>query len=661
MKHILMALAFGVAVSAPIAHAADVDVEAFVKRDRFDDIKLSPNGDYYAATVPLGDRTALAVLRRSDNKLTATFQIGKNTHVAGFWWVNPERVLISTARKFGSLDQPLLTGDIYAINADGTRPDVLVGQSVVSAGPGTKIQPKKAELVAAFLVDDLPRDDRNVVIAVSPFSADPFTRAEQMDVYTGRRTQLARAPVRNARFTVDHDGVVRFARGVGSDNVNKLYYRAGENAPWELINDEAATSRREWVLGLSADDSLAYLEVEQPRGPNAVVAMDIATRERKQVLRDDNVDVHSVILRNGTLVPVGVTFMDGKPRTDFFDAQSPEARLYRSLEAAFGGPVQVTSQTSDGRYALVYLRSDVNPGDYYIFDNVAKKADHLVSRREWFDPAAMAPMRPVSFVARDGLPIHGYLSTPEGSQGKSMPMVVLPHGGPFGIQDNWGFDTDVQLLARAGYAVLQVNYRGSSGYGRAFQQAGAKQWGGTMQDDLTDATKWAIKEGIADPSRICLYGGSYGGYASLMGVAKEPSLYRCAVGYVGVYDLPTMQRADARESKRFANWSSEWVGSGDLLVANSPTRLADRIKVPVFLAAGGEDEIAPIAHSRMMEQALRKANVPVETLYYDTEGHGFYKDEHRREYYTRLLAFLSRHLGGGVAKAGGTVPTTAGK
>lgn len=202
-------------------------------------------------------------------------------------------------------------------------------------------------------------------------------------------------------------------------------------------------------------------------------------------------------------------------------------------------------------------------------------------------------------------------------------------------------------MASRGYAVLQVNFRGSGGYGHAFQRAGFKQWGGAMQDDLTDATRWAIQQGITDPKRICIYGGSYGGYASLMGVAKEPDLYRCAVGYVGVYDMPMMYgRGDIQHWQSGTNYLEDTLGRDNLEVI-SPTRLASKIKVPVFLAAGGEDKRAPIEHSEKMEKALRDAGVPVETLYFDTEGHGFYTEEHNREYYTRLLAFLDKHIGSG--------------
>ncbi|MDQ8051332.1 S9 family peptidase [Luteibacter sp.] len=635
------------------AFAQGVDVQAFVKKEAFQDIKLSPNGDYYAATVVLEDRTALAIMRRSDNALTARFSLGNNTHVAGFYWVNPERVVISMAEKFGALDKPQLTGEMYAINADGGKPEFLVGQRMYGAGPGTKIQTKKVETVAAFLVDSLPDNDKSVVVSVMPFSADPYTRADLLDVYTGRRTQLARAPVRNADFITDNKGLVRFADGKGTDNVNKLYYREGESAEWRLFNDESENDIVETPLGFSADDKVAYLRVEHRKGPDSIVAYDLATKQRTELFRDDDTDPGSIIYRNGTSIPVGAFVADGKPRTVFFDAASPEARLYRSLEAAFGGPVAITSQTSDGRLALVQVQSDRNPGDFYIFDTVAKKASHLVSRRDWFLPEDMAAMKPIQLTSRDGLTLHGYLTVPKGSAGKSLPMVVMPHGGPFWERDYWGFNTDVQILANAGYAVLQVNFRGSGGYGRSFSQAGAQQWGGTMQDDLTDATRWAVKEGIADAQKICLYGSSYGAYASLMGVAKEPSLYRCAAGYAGIYDLPTMHTdGDIQERGSGETYIKEWIGSREAVAAVSPNRMADRIKVPVFLAAGGEDERAPIQHSRMMEKALLKAGVPVETLYYDTEGHGFYVEAHEREFYTRLLAFLSRSLGGDVATTG---------
>ncbi len=654
----LIAVMLGASLFAATAYAQGVDVRPYVKDDRFGTIKLSPTGEYYAATVPLEDRTALAILRRSDNKVTGNFTMTENTHVEDFVWVNDTRVLIGISEKFGALDEPQGTGEIYAINADGTQADLLVGFRVAGGGLGTKIQPKKVERVAAFLVDDLPGDDRNVLISVRPFASDAFSRVDKMDVYTGRRVTVAQSPVRNASFTTDNAGVVRFASGAGVDMVQKTYYRRAAGDPWVLVNDESASGHAEYPLGFSVDNATAYLQVEEREGPDSLVAFDVQSQARARVLRDAVNDPARVLYASTSRVPVGALFADGMPRTAFIDNGSTEARLYRSLEAAFAGQtVLVTSRSKDGKLVLVQTRSDRNPGDYYVYDTEAKKAAYVISRREWFEPDAMATARPITVKARDGLELGGYLTLPKGASGKGLPMVVLPHGGPFGIHDMWGFDPEAQMLAEAGYAVLQVNFRGSGGRGRAFLDAGARQWGGTMQDDVTDATRWAIAEGIADPKRICIYGASYGAYAALMGAVREPSLYACAAGYVGVYDLPAMLKTgDIQRRGSGDTYLRDWLGSGPALAAASPNRMADRIRVPVLLAAGGRDERAPIEHSKLMERALTSAGKQVETLYYPNEGHGFYKPEHRIEFYTRLLAFLKNSLGG---KGAATTPAKA--
>ena len=637
---------------APSIAAQGVDIDAYVKKDTFFDIKLSPTGEYYAATFPLEKEMGMAILRVADNQVTTTLRLGENTHFADFDWVNDERVVLSVAQKFGLLDAPQLTGELMGIDVDGSDKELLIGQRVTGSGVGTRIQTQRAERVAAFVIDPLLDDQKHSLVSTERFTTDPFTRAERIDLYSGRRSLVAIAPIRNARFTTDNAGAVRFAHGAGYDIVNKLYYRPRDGAEWVLVNDESVSGHAEWPVGFSADNGIAYLNVEQAQGPDHIVAYDVATGERTKVLADDVGDP-VMLYAPGTRVPVGALFLDGKPRTEFLDPQSEHARLYRSLEAAFGGAaVFITSSSRDGSKVLLQTWSDRNPGDFYIFDTVAKKAEHVVARRAWFDPAAMAERRPVSLAARDGTRLHGFLTLPGVASDRGLPMVVLPHGGPYGVFDTWAFDTEAQMLAEAGYAVLQVNFRGSGNHGRAFEQAGARQWGGTMQDDVTDATRWAIAEGIADAGRICIYGSSYGGYAALMGAAKEPSLYRCAAGNVGVYDLPTMHtHGDVQKRGSGTTYLREWIGERDALAAVSPNRMADRIKVPVFLAAGGKDERAPIEHSRMMERALRSAGVSVETLYFPTESHGYYDDDNRREYYTRLLAFLATHLGGKTAAA----------
>ncbi len=648
--HGTLALMLAGAMTVLSGSASAVDLDYHLRRDNFTDIQISPSGSYLAATVPLEDSTAVVILNTSDLTPSNSMRPPRNNHAIELDWVGDDRVLIGLAEKFGSLDEPQPTGELYGLSAKGGTGDLLVGYRVAGRGLGTRIQPKKVEAVAAFVTDTLSNDPRTALVAVWPFSEDPFTRVERMDTVSGRRSPVARSPVRRGRFTTDNNGEVRFVHGAGGDNVNKLYYRAASGQDWKLVNDEMATGRIELALGFSEDGTLAYLQVEQPNGTDTIVSWNPATGERATLLRDDVVDPSRIIRRAGTRIPVGALYMGDVPRTRFFDEASPDARLYRSLEAAFKQPVYITSSTRDGRKALVETWTGSNPGDFYLFDTVEKSARHLVSRGEWIDVAASATVRPFALEARDGLPLHGFLTVPKGSDGRNLPMVVMPHGGPFGVHDDGSYSSQAQLLANAGYAVLQVNFRGSGNYGRAHKQAGGKQWGRAMQDDVTDATRWAINEGIADRNRICIYGASYGAYSAMMGAAREQGLYQCAAGYVGVYDLPMMfNRGDIQDRASGMSYLREWLGDPATLGEVSPVNLAGQIKVPVFLAAGGEDERAPIAHTQRMERALKGAGASVESLYYSTEGHGFYKPEHQRAYYTQLLAFLSRSLGGKVA------------
>ena len=631
-----IALFAGVPVTA---HSADtVDLDMLLRRDTYDDIKLSPTGEYYAATVPLADRTVLAVIRRSDKAVTGKIHIGEDTVIADFWWANNERVVASVAEKRGRNDSPTLTGELVAVNADGSK-----GKWLTS----------KVDYTYAWMHGPVPNDDRHILITSTAGGDNPEISLEKMDIYDGSRSPVSASPVPWAAFTTDQAGAARFAHGSGNDNASKLYYRAKPGADWTLVNDESVSGVGMSALGFSVDGRIAYLWSERKAGPDAILAWDPVSGERKEILADPVVDPISVIRTFDTGVPVGVRYMHDRISTRFFDPASPLAKIHRQLEKAFpDDAVAITSATRDGKLLLVQVMSDRNRGDFYIFDTVAKKVDPLTSRRIWIDPAKLPPTRRVQFAARDGLVLHGYLTLPMGAQsGTSSPMVLLPHGGPFGIYDEWWFDEETQILAAAGYSVLRVNYRGSGNYGRAFKLAGARQWGRAMQDDLTDATRWAIDQKIADAGRICIYGASYGGYAALMGVAREPDLYRCAAGYVGVYDLEMKHKDNSRSARWARNWSLEWLGERKDMAAISPTQLADRVKVPVFLAAGGKDRNAPIEHTEKMEKALKAAGVPVETLSFPYEGHGFYTDEHRREYYTKLLDFLARHLGGARAKA----------
>jgi len=638
-------------VSGGLRAADALDLTPFVQQDVYEWVKISPDGKHFAVTKPLEDRTALLILRREDHAFTAKIMGGPDSVVDDFWWANDERVVVSLSRKRGSRDEPVSIGELYAVNVDGKYSMLLASPYGVREHAGLVTEISNTLEQSVYMLDPLAADPRNVLVSAVPVANDPFVRIEKLDIYNRNRVRIAEVPVRRASFVSDQSGEVRFAVGANTDNISKLYYREARGEQWRLINDAGTSGQRRFPLGFSADGRLAYLQVEQPSGPDSIVSWDPATGKETELLRDTVVDPYQILYDMDGKTPIGASFMHERISNRFFDEAARTPRLYRSLEKVFvHDAVRMTSATSDGRYVLLFVWGDRNNGDYFLFDTEQKKADRIFSRREWFVPQQVPPSRLVSFRARDGMQLHGYLTEPLTAANGPRPMVLLPHGGPFTVFDQWRFDDDTQLLAAAGYAVLRVNYRGSGNYGRAYTDAGSREWGARMQDDLADATQWAVKEGIADRDRICIYGASYGGYAALMGVARDPGLYRCAAGYVGVYDLELMHRDTSQGSGSGRTWATDWLGDRRELGASSPVNLADRIKVPVFLAAGGKDERAPIEHSKRMERALKRAGVPVETLYYPNEGHGFYTEPHRREYYARLLGFLSQHLGGATAK-----------
>ena len=275
------------------------------------------------------------------------------------------------------------------------------------------------------------------------------------------------------------------------------------------------------------------------------------------------------------------------------------------------------------------------------------KADYLVSKRSWIDPDLMGGRRPIVVPARDGTQLHGFLTLPKGAAGKNLPLVVNPHGGPFGIRDDWEWDLDPQLLASRGYAVLQINYRGSAGYGRRFRNAGKALWDSVMIDDISDAARWTVTQGYADPKRLCIYGGSYGGYAALASAEREPDLYRCTIGYAGVYDLPLFKRdSDISDTTSGRNYIDEFVGATpERLAEASPVNHVDKLKAAVLIVHGTQDKRAPFTQAKSLRKALEDRQYPFEWMEVAGEGHGFYAPENRKAFYEKLIGFLDQHIG----------------
>lgn len=644
-----LALAAGIAMSSAKA-ANPVPIEPFVEHDPITDIELSPSGEYLAFTRRNKDRVALIVVSLASGSQVGGIHHGKDTMITSLLWANDERITYSVAKQEGALSRPQGRGEVYAMNADGSHAEVLVSQLGAQVSRAGK---RQAGLVFAQVVDRFEQSPKEVLIQTSPYryndaggrSSVPESKLERLNVLDGHRRVVATAPVGQADFYTDSRDEVRFADGSDINNRTRLYHRADAGSEWQLVNDQTKTNLTMTPLGFAPGDKIAYLLSERAGKPDAIYSYDTATGKQELVAEDDNSDPWAILYSPFDESPFGVVYMDGLPRVQYFDIANPATKLHRSLQASFAGQVVTLGRaTDDGGKGLIFVNGDRNPGDTYLFDYKAKRADFLMASNAGIDPDQMAERKPISLKARDGMPLHGYLTLPKGSDGKNLPVVINPHGGPIGIADDWLFDSDAQLLASRGYAVLQVNFRGSGNHGRDFIAAGFRQWGRAMQDDVTDATRWAIAQGIADPARICIYGGSYGAYAALMGAVREPGLYRCAAGNVGVYDLEMMYKEDARNHDSYREYMDRTMGTENL-AAVSPNLLADKITIPVLLTAGDSDLTAPPGHTRKMRDALEKLGKPVETKIYFGEGHGFYEPENRMDFYTRLLAFLDRNIG----------------
>lgn len=640
------------AVGPALAQAPKpLDIEDFIREDKFKELTMSPKGTYLAVTVPVEDKTMLVVIKPGDPKpLMRMEPRGKKSHVLDVTWVSDERLIYFVGVRDQLDEGDAFITESWAINADGKRAVQLSGFSgAEKLDVSVRTGPRK-EIFNFYTVDTLPDDDDNIIVAVNRLGT-PYTTVERMNVNSGSRLKLSQPPIKNARFGTDNAGEVRFASGFDTDQVEKLYYRKSSDSDWVLINDEGKSGKEMFPVGFSADNAIAYLLSDELTGPDSIVGYDTATGAFKTLIHDSLASPSSIINPIGKRYPIGAVFAGAKPRYEYFDPDSPDAKAHRALQRAFPGQVVLTGKDVTAKNeVLIHVYGDREPSGYYAMNLATRKVEPMMFAADWLAPEKLSSMRDVVFDARDGRKIPALLTLPLGGGEKNLPLVVFPHGGPFGVMDAWDYDSVGQMLASHGYAVLQVNFRGSNGYGREHAVAGYKQWGLKMQDDLTDATRWAIAQGVADKDRICIYGASYGGYAALMGPIKEPGLYKCAVGQVGVYDLAKVKADDAKGDDYLRTFFALTFNDGDL-ASLSPNKLASRVGIPVFLSAGKEDEIAPIEHTEMMESALKAAGVPVETLYFTDEGHGIYKRENKAKFYTQLLTFLNKHLGGRVPVA----------
>ncbi|MBP6625913.1 MAG: S9 family peptidase [Arenimonas sp.] len=610
---------------ATAVHAADVPVGDFFKDPEFTSVSLSPTGEFITVSMPQADRTVLAAFRVENMELVGKWDYGEKRHIDRVRWVNDERFLMYVTRKVGRFDARVGTADVFASNVDGTkRADIPNG--------------------GFYTIADMSWDDpRTILVERSVDSAF----LSKLDVYTGEVRTVATAPIRFGSFLLDHEGKVRYAFGQEEDLQAVTLRRDGD--AWTTLHTAEMGGAVQTPVAMAADNTRVVFEVSDKGEPARLVMMDPEAKTSTPLASNANVDSMAYLFSSDERDLLAVGYMDGVPNYTFINKDHPESKTYAGLINAFPDhAISFGGISRDGRFVLFRAYSDVDPGSYYMFDRQKGQAKFLLSAMEWIKPEQMSPMEAITFQSRDGTKVHGYLTIPRGSTGKDLPLILHPHGGPHGPRDRWGFNPEVQFLANRGYAVLQVNFRGSGGYGNAFESKGYRNWGTTMINDMTDAVDYVVSQGVADKNRICTYGASYGGYAALQTVVREPTKYQCTIGYVGVYSLPLMFKdGDIPETESGRNFQMR-VLPATLAEqqAQSPAYNVDKIKVPVMLVQGAKDERVPISQYNLLKDRLEEAGRPAEiTIVEEKEGHGFYDYQNQVDLYTAMETFLDKHIG----------------
>ena len=397
------------------------------------------------------------------------------------------------------------------------------------------------------------------------------------------------------------------------------------------------------IIGLYAEDD----------GPEKLVVQNADGGGRITLSSDPVFSPSDLMWDIGSRIPFGTIHVNGGPRYTYFSKGSPGATIHQAMAAKFPGQtVDILNASHDNQRVLLSVASDRNPGSYYLLDLDAKKLEKLFDAQPWIKPEQMASRRPIQFTASDDQEIHGYVTVPPGRAEQKLPAILLPHGGPHGIADSWYYEELAQMLASRGYLVVQVNFRSSGGRGDKFTESGYRKWGTRVQQDLIEGMQSVIDSGLADKDRVCVFGASFGGYSAMMTPIRAPGMFKCAVGYAGIYDLAMMyDKGDIKGHDSGVNYLDLAIGRDETeLAANSPAKLASQVKVPVFLVHGEDDERAPFAHAKAMRAALQAVGNEPEWMAAKGEAHGFYDEDNNVELYGRLLAFFGKHIGPGAPK-----------
>lgn len=647
-RQLLLASCFSLVSSATLAAAPDLPA-LFGKDPAIFDFKISPDGQHLAAKLIHEDRIALVFFDRPTMKMLNSVKMGGNAQVGEYYWVNNERVIFKITEVNPWQPEPEYFGELYGVNIDGGKRGLLFGYRAGEQQVGSNFKAREARRAWAEFIDVVPDENNRILIKSTPMTFDGAAVPEvlAMDIYSGKFVSRGRLPVSQGDVETAADGRPRVVAGLNSKYETEVYIREAGSASndWQQFPTQQYGGTFEPVA-VTKDNKSLYVLDNRDKSQTGLYKMDLTSGKFTDVYVDPNVDVADVIMTTDQRAVYGLKVDDGRPSYLLLTSEYDDAKVFKDLLATFPGEnVNITSRSADGKLWIVFVSSDVNPGTYYIYDHEKVSLAKLADYKPHLAGVALAPMEPISFNATDGYKIHGYL-TKAPQQSAEKPLVVLVHGGPHFVRDDWSFNSEVQLLALSGYNVLQVNYRGSGGYGQLHQQAGFKQWGGLIQQDIIDGTRWAVAQGHAKAGNICLMGASFGGYSAVQSATMAPDLFKCGIAVAGVYDLPLMKETGDTPDAYYGKAFLEKVHGNDpaQLAQFSPVQQVSKLKAELLIMHGERDERAPFEHAKRLKAALDKAGKPYQWLVFEDETHGFYSEKNQTIYLKNVQDFLAKQL-----------------